>query len=293
MLVYGKMMEWIQEETMHTHIKDKVVVITGAGGVLCSEFARRIAAEGAKVALLNRSEEKIIRLAGEIQALGGIAIPYQTDVLDKNRLNEVHVLVNQELGPCDILINGAGGNSDRANTTKEYLETTDSRNEIRTFFNLETEAIDEVMRLNFTGTLLPTQIFTQDMVGRSGCCVLNVSSMASFTPMTKVLGYSAAKTAINNFTQWLAVHFAHIGIRVNAIAPGFFATAQNHKLLFDADGNLTARSHKIINGTPMGRFGEPKELLGTVLYLIDSDMSGFVTGVVVPVDGGFQAYSGV
>jgi NAD(P)-dependent dehydrogenase (short-subunit alcohol dehydrogenase family) len=285
--------EKIQEVGMHTHIQGKVVVITGAGGVLCSEFARRIAAEGAKVALLNRSEDKILRLSEEIKASGGIAVPYSVDVLDIARLNEVHNLVNRELGPCDILINGAGGNSDKANTTKEYYEIADTDDSIRSFFKLLPEDIDGVFRLNFNGTLLPTQIFAKDMIGRSGCCVLNVSSMAAFHPMTKVLGYAGAKAAINNLTEWLAVHFAHVGIRVNAVAPGFFATTQNHSLLFDKEGNLTARSHKIIAGTPMGRFGEPKELLGTVLYLIDAEASGFVTGVVVPVDGGFLAYSGV
>jgi len=278
---------------MNRNIQGKVIVITGAGGVLCSEFARHIAAEGGKVALLNRSEDKIIKIAKEIQALGGIAKPYQTDVLDTKRLKEVRQQIIEELGPCDILINGAGGNNDRANTAKEFLEMEDLDSDAKTFASLLEEDIEAVFRLNYMGTLLPTQVFARDMAGRKGCCILNVSSMASYRPLTKVLAYSGAKAAVNNLTQWLAVHYSHVGIRVNALAPGFFATDQNRTLLFDAQGNLSARSHKIINNTPMGRFGDPAELLGTVMYLIDSEASGFVTGVVIPVDGGFAAYSGV
>ncbi|HCG62566.1 MAG TPA: D-mannonate oxidoreductase [Sphaerochaeta sp.] len=274
-------------------IKDKVVVITGAGGVLCSEFARAVARAGGKVALLNRSADKIERLATEIGKAGGIALPYPVNVLDVAGLKDVHERIRKDLGPCDILINGAGGNMDRANTTVEYFEQTEAVEGQRTFFELDEEHIDAVFKLNFTGTLLPTKEFARDMLGRSGCSILNVSSMASYHPMTKVLGYAGAKAAINNLTEWLAVHFAKEGIRVNAIAPGFFSTAQNRNLLFDKDGNYTARSHKILAGTPMGRFGEPKELLGGVLFLIDAEVSGFVTGIVLPVDGGFLAYSGV
>ncbi|MGE0074888.1 MAG: SDR family oxidoreductase [Sphaerochaetaceae bacterium] len=274
-------------------IEDKVVVITGAGGVLCSEFARAVAKAGGKVALLNRSADKIERLATEIGKEGGIALPYPVNVLDVAGLKDVHEQIRKDLGPCDILINGAGGNMDRANTTVEYFEQTEAVEGQRTFFELDEEHIDAVFKLNFTGTLLPTKEFARDMLGRSGCSILNVSSMASYHPMTKVLGYAGAKAAINNLTEWLAVHFAKEGIRVNAIAPGFFSTAQNRNLLFDKDGNYTARSHKILAGTPMGRFGEPKELLGGVLFLIDAEVSGFVTGIVLPVDGGFLAYSGV
>jgi len=274
-------------------IKDKVVVITGAGGVLCSEFARAVAKAGAKVALLNRSADKIERLATEIGKEGGIALPYPVNVLDVAGLKDVHERIRRDLGPCDILINGAGGNMDRANTTVEYFEQTDAVEGQRTFFELDEEHIDAVFKLNFTGTLLPTKEFARDMLGRSGCSILNVSSMASYHPMTKVLGYAGAKAAINNLTEWLAVHFAKEGIRVNAIAPGFFSTVQNRNLLFDKEGNYTVRSHKILAGTPMGRFGEPKELLGGVMFLIDAEASGFVTGIVLPVDGGFLAYSGV
>ena len=274
-------------------IKDKVVVITGAGGVLCSEFARAVAYAGGKVALLNRSADKIERLATEICNGGGVALPYPMDVLDVSGLQDVHARIKRDLGPCDILINGAGGNMDRANTSVEYFERTDTLEGQRTFFELDEEHIDAVFKLNFSGTLLPAKEFARDMLGRSGCSILNVSSMASYHPMTKVLGYAGAKAAINNLTEWLAVHFAKEGIRVNAIAPGFFSTTQNRNLLFDKDGNYTQRSHKILAGTPMGRFGEPKELLGGVMFLIDAEASGFVTGIVLPVDGGFLAYSGV
>jgi NAD(P)-dependent dehydrogenase (short-subunit alcohol dehydrogenase family) len=277
---------------MNKGIEGKIVVITGAGGVLCREFARHIAALGAKVALLNRTFSKVEKIAEEITAAGHIAKPYQVDVLDKKMLADVHKQVKKDLGPCDVLINGAGGNMNDANTAIEYHEM-EGNEEMRSFFDLKEEAIQGVFNLNYIGTFLPTQEFVTDMVGREGCCVLNVSSMSSYHPLTKVMGYSAAKAAVNNLTEWLAVHFSHVGIRVNALAPGFFATDQNRSLLFDEEGNPTARSKKIIDNTPMGRFGVPEDLLGTVEYLIDSTASGFVTGVVIPVDGGFNAYSGV
>lgn len=277
---------------MNKGIEGKIVVITGAGGVLCREFARHIAALGAKVALLNRTFSKVEKIAEEITAAGHIAKPYQVDVLEKKMLADVHKQVKKDLGPCDVLINGAGGNMNDANTAIEYHEM-EGNEEMRSFFDLKEEAIQGVFNLNYIGTFLPTQEFVTDMVGREGCCVLNVSSMSSYHPLTKVMGYSAAKAAVNNLTEWLAVHFSHVGIRVNALAPGFFATDQNRSLLFDEEGNPTARSKKIIDSTPMGRFGVPEDLLGTVEYLIDSTASGFVTGVVIPVDGGFNAYSGV
>lgn len=277
---------------MANGISGKTVVITGSGGVLCSEFARHVASLGGKVALLNRTLSKVETIAREIEAAGGFAKPYQVDVLDKASIASAHVKVLEEIGPCDILINGAGGNMDDAVTSVEYHEL-DLDPSVRSFFALKEEAVQGVFNLNFLGTFLPTQEFAKDMMGREGCCILNVSSMSSYHPLTKVLGYSAAKAAVNNLTEWLAVHFSHVGIRVNAIAPGFFATAQNRNLLFDAAGNPTARSKKIIAGTPMGRFGDPKDLLGTVQYLIDEEASRFVTGVVIPVDGGFNAYAGV
>lgn len=273
-------------------LRGKVVAITGAGGVLCREFARAIAHDGAKVALLNRSFDKVERLAEELNGEDCVAFPYQVDVLDKNALRSVHESMLEEMGPCDILINGAGGNMSRANTSMEYLSSDFLPGDF-TFFDLDVDQIDAVSQLNFMGTLLPTMEFARDMVGKTGCSILNISSMAAYHPMTKVLGYAAAKAAINNLTEWLAIHFAHVGIRVNAIAPGFFATTQNHALLFDDEGNYTPRSHKIIAGTPMGRFGSPNELLGGVRYLIDAEQSAFVTGIVLPIDGGFLAYSDV
>lgn len=277
---------------MANGISGRTVVITGAGGVLCSEFARHVARCGGRVALLNRTFSKVEKIAAQIVSEGGIAKPFQVDVLDKASLANAHAEVLKEFGPCDILVNGAGGNQGEATTGCEYHEL-DLDPDLRSFFGLSQEAVQGVFNLNFLGTFLPTQEFVKDMIGREGCCILNVSSMSSYHPLTKVLGYSAAKSAVNNLTEWLAVHFSHVGIRVNAIAPGFFATEQNRNLLFDAQGNYTARSRKIIAGTPMGRFGVPQDLLGTVQYLIDSEASGFVTGVVIPVDGGFNAYSGV
>lgn len=277
---------------MKTSINKKVVVITGAGGVLCREFSRHIASLGAKVALLNRTFSKVETLAKELNEKGYSVKAYQVDVLDKESLKTAHEKVLEELGPCDILINGAGGNRDEANTAVEYHEL-NLASDVRTFFDLQEDAVKGVFNLNFLGTFLATQEFSQDMVNRSGCSVLNISSMSSYHPLTKILGYSAAKAAVNNLTEWLATHFAQVGIRVNAIAPGFFATNQNKTLLFKENGEYTDRSKKILASTPMGRFGVPQDLLGSVQFLIDSDASGFITGVVLPVDGGFNAYSGV
>ncbi len=277
---------------MEWSFTDKVIVVTGAGGVLCSEFSRHYAKLGAKVALINRSEEKIVALEKELSEQGYKAKAYQCDVLDQERLKEVHQEIKRDLGSVDILVNGAGGNMDAANTNNEYHEKKIDTS-VRDFFKLDSSAISNVFTLNFMGTLLPTQEFASDMLGKEGCSILNVSSMSSYTPLTKVLGYSAAKAAVNNLTQWLAVHFSHMGIRVNAVAPGFFSTKQNKNLLYDSEGNLSARSQKILAGTPMGRFGIPEDLLGTITYLVDYSASAFVTGIIIPVDGGFSAYSGV
>ena len=271
----------------------KVVVVTGAGGVLCGDMARAYAQAGAKVAALDLNEEAVLKLAAELTAEGFTCIGYKANVLDAEALEAVHQAVLNDLGPCDILINGAGGNSPRATTDKEYFEMGDLDSETKSFFDLGEEDVEFVFNLNFIGTLLPTQAFARDMVGREGCTIVNVSSMNAYTPLTKIPAYSGAKAAISNFTQWLAVHFSRVGIRVNAIAPGFFSTAQNAKLLWNEDGTPTARTGKILAATPMGRFGAPEELLGTLLYLVDEHSSGFVTGVVIPVDGGFSAYSGV
>ena len=277
-----------------TDLKGKVAVVTGAGGVICSVLAKALAAAGAKVALLDRTVEKAEEAAAEIRTEGGIARGYYANVLDLKALEECRQKVLADLGPCDILINGAGGNNPRAQTDKEYFELGDEdNNDIKTFFNLNDEGIQFVFNLNYLGTLMPTQVFARDMIGRKGCSVLNISSMNAFTPLTKIPAYSAAKAAVSNFTQWLAVHFSQVGIRVNASAPGFRSTAQNKSLLWNEDGTPTARTGKIIAGTPMGRFGEPDELIGSTLFLVSDKAAGFITGVVLPIDGGFSAYSGV
>ena len=214
-------------------------------------------------------------------------------LLDKESLKKAHDVVLEKFGPCEVLINGAGGNNPKGTTTSEYFSKEDMLDEnARSFFDLDQDGVSFVFNLNFLGTLLTTQAFATDML-ETGGCIVNISSMNAFTPLTKIPAYSGAKAAVSNFTQWLAVHFANCNIRVNAIAPGFFATNQNRALLFNEDGSLTPRSHKIISQTPMGRFGEPEELLGTLRFLIDNDASGFVTGITIPVDGGFSAYSGV
>lgn len=276
-----------------TDLKDKVAVVTGAGGVLCGMFAKTLAEAGAKVAVLDLNLEAAEKVAAEIVLAGGIAKAYKANVLEKANLEAVHAEVLADLGPCDILLNGAGGNNPRANTTKEYFEIGDIESDTVSFFDLDQSGVEFVFNLNFIGTLLPSQVFAKDMVGRKGCNIINISSMNAYTPLTKIPAYSGAKAAISNFTQWLAVHFSKVGIRVNAIAPGFFVTAQNEKLLFNEDGSPTARSEKILAATPMERFGEAKELNGTLLYLVNNEAAGFVTGVVIPVDGGFSAYSGV
>lgn len=275
-----------------TDLKDKVVVVTGAGGVLCSLMAKAIACCGAKVAVMDLHLSSAQKVVDEIVADGYIAKPYEANVLLKDSLMAAHDKINKELGKCDILINGAGGNSPKASTTDEFYAPKVSEDTI-TFFDLKEEGFEFVFNLNILGTLLTTQVFAADMLGREGCSILNISSMNAFTPLTKIPAYSAAKAGVSNFTKWLATHFAKEGIRVNAIAPGFFATKQNQALLFNPDGTPTERTHKILNNTPMGRFGDPSELLSSVLFLSDSKGASFITGVVLPIDGGFSAYSGV
>ena len=245
------------------------------------------------MAVLDLNEEAAVKVAEEIETEGGIAKAYKANVLDKESLTAVHEAVVKDLGTCDILINGAGGNNPRATTDKEYYEKGDIDADTISFFDLDPSGVEFVFNLNFIGTLLPTQIFAQDMVDKEGCNILNISSMNAFTPLTKIPAYSGAKAAISNFTQWLAVHFSKAGIRVNAIAPGFFSTKQNAKLLFNDDGTPTPRTGKILAATPMGRFGESEELIGSLLFLLNNEAAGFITGVVLPVDGGFSAYSGV
>jgi NAD(P)-dependent dehydrogenase (short-subunit alcohol dehydrogenase family) len=275
-------------------MKKQVCVITGAGGVLCSAFAKDMAKQGYAVALLDRNLEAAEAFAAEIRADGGEAKAYHIDVLDKASLEAAREQIIEDMGKCTVLINGAGGNNPRATTTKEYFEEGDQdRDDITTFFNLDKAGFDLVFDLNIKGVLLPTQVFAKDMIGQEHCSIVNISSMNAYTPLTKIPAYSAAKAGVSNFTQWLAVHFASAGIRVNAIAPGFFATNQNRALLFNPDGTPTARTGKILAATPMGRFGEAEELLGALRFLTDDTQSAFVTGVVIPVDGGFSAYSGV
>lgn len=275
-------------------LKDKVCVVTGGTGVLCGAMADALAECGAKVAILALGQEHCDKKAKEINEKGGIAIGIDSNVLDKESLRKAHEVILKEFGKVDILINGAGGNHPKGTTTKEYLDMEDLNNEdLTTFFDLDPKGVEFVFNLNFLGTLLPSQEFSKDMIGREGTTIINISSMNAFTPLTKIPAYSGAKAAVSNFTKWLAVHMSHVGVRVNAIAPGFFVTAQNEKLLFNEDGTPTPRTEKILNSTPMKRFGEADELIGTLLYLVSEEASGFVNGVVIPVDGAFSAYSGV
>ena len=283
----------MKQTVLNTDLHGKVAVVTGAGGVLCSHFAKVLARAGAKVALLDLNEEAAAAFAAEIVQEGGTARAYACNVLNREICTAVAQQVEKDLGPCDILINGAGGNNPRATTDKEYFEIGDIDADTKSFFDLDDEGVGFVFNLNFLGTLIPTQAFAKQMIGREGCSILNISSMNAYTPLTKIPAYSGAKAAISNFTQWLAVHFSHVGIRVNALAPGFFSTKQNAKLLWNEDGTPTARTGKILAATPMGRFGETEELEGALLFLINEKAASFITGVVLPIDGGFSAYSGV
>ena len=283
----------MKQNVLNTDLTGKVAVVTGAGGVLCSHFSKVLARAGAKVALLDLNLEAAQSFADEIVAEGGVAKAYACNVLDKDACRRVADRVLAELGPCDVLVNGAGGNNPRATTDKEYYEAGDIDADTKSFFDLEADGVGFVFNLNFLGTLIPTQAFAAQMLGRTGCSILNISSMNAYTPLTKIPAYSGAKAAISNFTQWLAVHFSKEGIRVNAIAPGFFSTKQNAKLLWNDDGTPTARTGKILAATPMGRFGATEELEGGLLFLLNEEAAGFITGVVLPIDCGFAAYSGV
>ncbi|MDO4356370.1 MAG: SDR family oxidoreductase [Clostridia bacterium] len=271
----------------------KVVVITGAGGVICGTMARAFAQAGAKVAALDLNEEAVKKLADELKAEGFCCEGYKANVLDPDALKAVHEQVLADLGPCDILVNGAGGNNPRATTDNEYQHEAANIANCKTFFDLDAGGVDFVFKLNFQGTLLPTQVFAKDMVEKQAGSILNISSMNAYIPLTKIPAYSGAKAAISNFTQWLATHFAGSGIRCNAIAPGFLVTNQNRALLFNEDGTPTARSAKILNGTPTHRFVDSEELLGATFFLCDDKSASAITGVVLPIDAGFAAYSGV
>ena len=276
---------------MNIDYTGKVVVITGAAGLICSAMARAFAQSGAKVAALDLNEEAVKALANELKAEGLTCEGYKANVLEPAALEEVHQAVLADLGPCDILVNGAGGNNPRATTDNEYQH--EAKEGGKSFFDLDASGVDFVFKLNFQGTLLPTQAFAKDMVEKKSGVILNISSMNAYTPLTKIPAYSAAKAGISNFTQWLATHFAGTGIRCNAIAPGFLVSAQNRALLFNEDGTPTARSAKILNGTPTGRYVDADELLGATLFLCDNKAASAITGVVLPIDCGFAAYSGV
>ena len=268
----------------------KVAVITGAGGVLCSAFSAALAQCGAKVAVLDINEEAAKKVADNITGEGGCAIAVPANCLDRESLDKAHALVSEKLGPCDILINGAGGNNPRGTTDDEQFDR--AKEGLKTFFDLDPAGVRFVFDLNVIAALMTTQVFARDMIGRGGN-ILNISSMNAFRPLTKIPAYSGAKAAVSNFTQWLATYLAKEGVRVNAIAPGFFVTNQNRSLLFTPEGEPTPRTHKILSATPMNRFGEASELLGALMFLLDDEAASFITGVVLPIDGGFSAYSGV
>ncbi len=269
-------------------LSNKVVALTGAGGAIISQFAEAMALCGAKVALLDINYEAAKAVADRI---GENALAIETNALSKDSIKAAKALINEKFGKVNFLVNGAGGNNPKATTDNEYM-TPDIGEEVKTFFDLDEAGLKFVFDLNITSAFLTTQVFAEDML-ETGGNIINISSMNAYHPLTKIPAYSAAKAGISNFTEWLAVHFAPMGIRCNAIAPGFFVGNQNRALLFDKDGNPTPRSHKILAGTPMGRFGDVSELIGSLLFLADDGASGFITGIVIPVDGGFNAYSGV
>ncbi len=280
----------------HENLKGRVAVVTGGGGVLCGDFAKALARQGVKVAVLDLNEAAAQKVADEITGNGGTAIAVGCNVLEKESLEKAREIINEKLGTCDILLNGAGGNNPKGTTTKETLEKIDlveKNDDVKTFFDLDPQGISFVFNLNFLGTLIPTQVFAPDMAKKENTCIVMITSMNAFRPLTKIPAYSAAKAAVKNFTEFMAVHFADVGIRVNSIAPGFFSTNQNKALLWNEDGTPTARTGKILAATPMKRFGEPQELEGSLLFLCDEAYSSFITGTTIAVDGGFNAYSGV
>ncbi len=273
----------------------KVAVVTGGAGILGAAMCEALAACGASIAIIGRDLAKAEKLAESIRGEGGRARGYSCNVLDRAALEKTATDIAAEFGPCDILINGAGGNHPKGITGQEYFgaEANGDPAQNSTFFDLDMEGFEFVFDLNLMGTLLPSQVFARQMLGREGCSIINISSMSAFRPLTKVAAYSGAKAAVSNFTQWLAVHLGQSGIRVNAIAPGFFITEQNRNLMLEKDGSFTPRAQKVIAQTPMRRFGEASELIGALLWLAESKASGFVTGSIIAVDGGFSAYSGV
>jgi NAD(P)-dependent dehydrogenase (short-subunit alcohol dehydrogenase family) len=278
------------------NLKNQVAVITGGGGILCSVMAKALAECGAKVAVLDLKPELAQKVVDEINKAGGTARAVACNVLDKSSVEQANDQIKKSLGPVDILINGAGGNHPKGTTSKEFLtveDLTQKKDGVVTFYDLTVEGVQFVFNLNFLGTFLPTQVFTRDMVLKKHGNIINISSMNAFKPLTKIPAYSAAKAGVSNFTQWLAVHLSKVGVRVNALAPGFFLTEQNRTLLTQPDGSLTARGNTIISHTPEGRFGKPEDLIGTLLWLLNDEAAGFVTGQVIAVDGGFSSFSGV
>ena len=275
-------------------LKGKVCVITGGAGVIGISLVKALASVGIRIAIVDINEELAQKVAGEIAAeYDAEIIGVKANVLDKESLEEAKIIINNKLGPIELLINGAGGNSPQATTQVEEINENNLENLESSFYGLQMEGFDKVFALNFKGTVLPTMVFTRDMLEKRAGSVINISSMNSYHPLTKIPAYSAAKASVNNFTEWLAVHLAKVGIRVNAVAPGFFITSQNRFLVLDEKtGGYSARGNKIVTNTPMGKFGDPDDLQGAVLYLL-SNLSSFVTGIVIPVDGGFNAYSGV
>jgi NAD(P)-dependent dehydrogenase (short-subunit alcohol dehydrogenase family) len=283
-------------QTFKVDLTGRTAIVTGGGGVLCSTIAHALADAGAKVAIADLRQEAADAVAASINKAGGKAIAVACNVLEKESLEAARKIIEDQLGSPDILINGAGGNHPKGTTSKPYLMPEDLKAQVEgltTFFDLDPKGIEFVFNLNFLGTLLPTQVFARAMAEKGSGTILNVSSMNAFTPLTKIPAYSGAKAAVSNFTQWLAVHFSKVGIRVNAIAPGFFLTDQNRSLLTTPDGSLTERGQTIISQTPMGRYGKPEDLIGSVLWLVSDEAAGFVTGTVIPIDGGFSAFSGV
>jgi NAD(P)-dependent dehydrogenase (short-subunit alcohol dehydrogenase family) len=280
----------------HVDLTNQVAVVTGGGGILCSVMAEALAACGARVAVLDLRKPSADKVADAIRAAGGEARGFECNVLDIDSIRAANAAIEAAYGPATILVNGAGGNHPKGTTSREQLQKADLDHKAEgfvSFFDLDPAGIQFVFNLNFLGTLLPTQVFTRAMAERGGGTVINISSMNAFKPLTKIPAYSAAKAAVSNFTQWLAVHLAPVNVRVNAIAPGFFLTDQNRALLTNADGSLTARGKTIQTHTPMGKFGDPSDLVGALLWLVSDKAAGFVTGTVIPIDGGFSAFSGV
>jgi NAD(P)-dependent dehydrogenase (short-subunit alcohol dehydrogenase family) len=282
-------------QPLRVDLRDKVAVVTGGSGVLGAAMCNALAESGAKVAILGRDRTKADKAARDLARTGAVVRGFSCDVLVREALDGVAAEIRSALGPCDILVNCAGGNHPKGTAGQEYFDPAASGKTPpeTSFFDLDVAGFEYVLNLNLLGTLLPSQVFGRHMLGRPGCTIINVSSMAAIRPLTKVAAYSGAKAAVNSLTQWLATHLAQTGIRVNAIAPGFFITEQNRRLMVQDDGSFTPRANKVIAHTPMRRFGRPEELVGALLWLADSSASGFVTGTIIPIDGGFSAYAGV